>query len=100
MDKYFQDEFERLQKFTKECRPDMHEPDEQNIYAEFGPNTYKFEFGGVVRTTLDNASTGEMSYDMGFWLIRREYYKDCSYKEVREWFNLANIITLARLAKD
>lgn len=100
MDKLFQADLDRLKEFTKECREDMHEPDEQAIYAEFGPNTYKFEFGNnVIRTTFDNASTGEMSYDMGFWLIRREYYSDKSFKEVREWFNLACIVALARKAQ-
>lgn len=97
----FEEDLKRLKEFTKECRPDMHEPDEQNIYAEFGPTHYRFDFGDkpVIRTSFDNASTGEMSYDMGFWLIRRDYYPDQSYKEVREWFNLANIVALARMAK-
>lgn len=91
----------RLKEFTKGCRPDMHEPDEQAIYAEFGPNTFRFDFGNrdVIRTCFDNACTSEMSYDMGFWLIRREYYPDQSFKEVREWFNLACIVALARKAQ-
>ncbi len=88
----------RLRKFTEECRPDMHEPDEQGIYAEFGPSVIVVR---VVRDGqryykhpgLDNASTGE-SDDMGFWLIR----KDQGGEIVREWFNLANIIALARRA--
>jgi hypothetical protein len=100
MDAYFKKELDRLTEFTKQCRPDMHEPDEQSIYAEFGPNVYKYDFNGVViRTSFDNACTAEMSYDMGFWLIRREYFKDGSYKEVREWFNLANVVALARMAQ-
>ncbi len=93
------EDLDRLQEFTKHCRDDMHEPDESSIYAEFGPNTYRFDNGDVIRTGFDNANTGEMSYDMGFWLIRRQYYKDQSYKEVREWFNLAIVVALARKAQ-
>lgn len=93
----------RLKEFTEGCRPDMHEPDEQAIYAEFGPNTYKFETGHVTRTLFDNANTGEMSYDMGFWLIKRNYDsgdRENAYSETREWFNLAVIVALARMAKE
>ena len=98
-------DLQRLKEFTKDCRQDMHEPDEQDIYAEFGPNTYKFDSysgcrGSVIRTTFDNADTSEMSYDMGFWLIRRLYHKDNSFTEIREWFNLAVVVALARMAKE
>ena len=102
--KSFKDELERLKELTKECREDMHEPDEQAIYAEFGPNTYMLDFSpargesNVVRTTFDNASTAEMSYDMGFWIIKREYFSDKSFTEHRHWFNLAVIVALARKA--
>jgi len=92
------DTLKRLKKFTKECRPDMHEPDEQNITAEFGPNHYKFDHSGVIRTRLDNACTTEMSSDMGFWLVRKGKYADGSGED-REWFNLADIIALARRAQ-
>lgn len=85
---------------TKDCRDDMHEPDEQDVYAEFGPSHYKFKDPGcgVIRTSFDNASTGEMSYDMGFWIIKREYHRDKSFTEHREWFNLAVVVALARKA--
>ena len=108
MDELFEQDLKRLKTFTKDCRDSMHEPDEQGIYAEFGPNTYKF-IGfpdHVARTTFDNANTGEMSYDMGFWLIKRVYDEDDkrhelqTYTEVREWFNLAVIVALARMAKE
>ena len=94
----FGEMLDRLNSVTKNCRPDMHEPDEQEIYAEFGPNTWKMERGSVGRTSFDNACCGEMSPDMGFWLIKRHYYEDGSYREDREWFNLACIVALARLA--
>lgn len=98
-DKFFQDELKRLRDFTKDCHDDMHEPDEQNISAEFGPHVYKF--GGedsVLHTSFDNACTAEMSYDMGFWLIKKGKYPDGSGED-REWFNLACIVALARKAK-
>lgn len=91
-------DLERLLDFTKECRPDMHEPYEKGIHAEFGPVAVMLN-GTLFHTELDNANTSEMSYDMGFWLIRRERYRDGSTKETREWFNLANIIALARRAR-
>lgn len=106
MDKLFEKDLKRLKEFTKECRDSMHEPDEQNIYAEFGPNTYKFNtkvgnVSDVVPTAFDNANTSEMSYDMGFWLIKRVYYKDNrNFTEIREWFNLAVIVALARMARE
>lgn len=74
-------DLKRLREFTKDCRPDMHEPDEQGISAKFGPRKNR---------GLDNACTGE-NQDMGFWLINSDTKK-------REWFNLANIIALARRA--
>ncbi len=95
-------DLKRLQEFTKTCREDMHEPDEQDIYAEFGPSHYKYSSNHVMNVSFDNADTSEMSYDMGFWLIRRKYSdpeNSSSYQEVREWFNLANIIALARKAQ-
>jgi len=105
MDELFEKDLKRLKEFTKDCRDSMHEPDEQNIYAEFGPNTYRFETGHICRTSFDNADTSEMSYNMGFWLIKRVYDESTmgpivnSYTEVREWFNLACIVALARMAK-
>ena len=100
MDQFFESEVKRLKEFTKGCRDSMHEPDEQGIYAEFGPNTYMFDTGHVCKTSFDNTNTSEMSYDMGFWLIRRDYHEDHSFTEVREWFNLAVIVALARMAKE
>ena len=105
MEQLFAEDLERLKAFTKACRYSMHEPDEQDIYAEFGPNTYMFEtkidgISNVIRTSFDNANTDEMSYNMGFWLIKREYHEDHSFTEHREWFNLAVIVALARMAKE
>jgi len=76
---------ERLLKITAGCRPDMHEPDEQELYAELPKPSIIYG--------LDNACCGEPSEkyksDMGFWLVR---------DGKKEWFNLACVIALARVA--
>jgi hypothetical protein len=82
----FADDLKRLREFTKDCRQDMHEPDEQGISAEFGPSVVVKD-GYILHPNLDNACTG-VGQDMGFWLINEE--------GKREWFNLADIIALAR----
>jgi len=89
IEKTFEDDLKRLREFTKECRPDMHEPDEQGVSAEFGP-TAVLESWGVRHPNLDNACTGECQ-DMGFWLVSGD-----EHEQKREWFNLADIIALAR----
>ena len=99
------DVLKRLQDFTKGCREDMHEPDEQEVDAEFGPQ-FRFRGDGPHKIKLDNASNPNPDYhdqyhlqmesmDMGFWLLREVE----DGKTVREWFNLADIIALARKAK-
>lgn len=78
-----QDTLKRLQDKTSDCRDDMHEPDNQGLYAI------------VTGTHLDNAM-GEnpnnncCEYTVG---IGDEHGND------RDWFNLANLIALARKAK-
>lgn len=77
----------RLVAFTRDCRDDMHEPDEAGISAT------------VVGTVLDNAFgdfvSGEMVKD-GFQeivvVLRNENTGES------ESFNLASLIALARLA--
>lgn len=80
----FADDLKRLRNFTRDCRDDMHEPDEQGISVKFPPKNQVYN--------LDNACTGEPTKtyrtDVGFWLVNDE--------GKREWFNLANIIALAR----
>lgn len=76
-----------LQSFTKECRDDMHEPDEQNIKAR------------IVGYKLDNAFgeyIGEDHIEQGF-----QEYVVILENDKREIFkiNLASLIALARLAK-
>lgn len=87
---------ERLVKFTCECRPDMHEPDEQEITAKFGPprtKSFLYQHGSGPKTfpvSFDNAFCDET--EMGFWLINTDTKK-------KEWFNLAIIVALARAAQ-
>ncbi len=74
---------ERLQKITKNCREDMHEPDNQGIIAK------------VTGTHLDNAMgsdpyTNSQEFTVG--IIHDDGSAD-------EWFNLATLIALARKAK-
>lgn len=84
-----------LQRITAKCRPDMHEPDEQGISAEFGPASIT-ESSFVRHPTLDNACSGPTG-DMGFWLIE-EADASTGDREQRTWFNLADVIAWARHA--
>lgn len=76
------DTHERLCRKTENCRPDMHEPDEVDIYAV------------VTGTHLDNAMGDD------------PYHNCCEFTvglgeqdgSGREWFNLADLIALARMA--
>lgn len=77
----FRDDLRRLRKITESCREDMHEPDEQGIVCDVKGNH------------LDNSMGDDPMFNYGEYtvLLRREG-KD-------EWFNLSNLIALARLAK-
>jgi hypothetical protein len=77
-----------LQRITANCRPDMHEPDEQGVSAEFGPTSIA-EASFVRHPSLDNACSGPTG-DMGFWLIENAGSETVAEK--RTWFNLADVI--------
>lgn len=79
----FKSTLARLKEKTKDCNIQMHEPDNENIYAI------------VTGTHLDNAMGDNpckncLEYTVGLG--------DESGNN-REWFNLADLIALARLAK-
>ena len=82
---FIEDYIHRLCEMTHDCRPDMHEPDEQGLSVEFVEG-----FG------LDNACMSppepDRKTDAGFWLIRDKGYPE----EKREWFNLACLIAVVR----
>lgn len=82
---FIQDYIQRMCEITEGCRPDMHEPDEQDLSMEFVEG-----FG------LDNAvmspPDGDSQSDAGFWLIRDKGEPT----ERREWFNLACLIAVVR----
>ena len=74
-------EVDRLRDITSDCRPDMHEPDEQGISAV------------VFGNHLDNAMGNDPTRNHGEFLvgITRD---GCQ----TEWFNLATLIAMARAA--
>lgn len=79
----------RLQAITKDCRPDMHEPDEQGLRAR------------VIGNYLDNAcgdSISSHAIEGGFqeFVVVLERYANSGH--VIEKFNLADLIALARRA--
>jgi hypothetical protein len=84
---FVEDYIRRLCEITEGCRPDMHEPDEQDLSMKFVNG-----FG------LDNACMGPpesepvRKSDAGFWLIRDRGKPT----ERREWFNLACLIAVVR----
>jgi hypothetical protein len=80
---------DRLLSITRDCRPDMHEPDEQGLKAH------------VVGDHLDNAFGNQIALEAitkGFqeFVIILERFDEG--KIVIETFNLANLIALARQA--
>ena len=88
MDEYLTERLDQLKHITRNCRDDMHEPDEQEVYAS------------VVGTHLDNAF-GEDTQ-----LLPAEHQEfvviiKSKIKDVDEVFkiNLATLIALARKAK-
>lgn len=84
-----QDTRNRLRAITVDCRPDMHEPDEQDIKCR------------VVGDHLDNACGDHVGVQQivgGFqeYVVILERLQ--GGKIVTERFNLADLIALARLA--
>lgn len=83
----------RLRGITDGCRPDMHEPDEQELKAH------------VIGTHLDNAMGAriipellERGYHEIVVVLERPMMVEKQVKFVRECFSLADLIALARLA--
>ena len=74
-----------LRAYTKDCRLDMHEPDEQGVEAV------------VSGYRLDNAMGSDPDSNHGELTvgIKRKHDVDGEYIG---WFNLADLIALARLA--
>lgn len=74
---------DRLKNVTQKCRDDMHEPDEQDLSAV------------VAGFHLDNAMGDNPVNNCGEFTVGLSLNDGESY----EWFNLADLIALARLAK-
>jgi hypothetical protein len=86
-----ENDLKRLKNITKNCRPDMHEPDEQGISAM------------VVGDHLDNAhgSSVGRGYNIERGLCYQEFVVVLKNEETGEMepFNLATLIALARKAQ-
>ena len=76
--------FDKLVKITEGCRHDMHEPDEQGVYAI------------ITGDHLDNAF-GDVESQAREYIVRIS--RVTSLGEEVEHFNLANLIALARMDK-
>lgn len=87
MNRYLEERLKKLKEFTRECREDMHEPDEVEISAE------------VIGTKLDNAFGEEIitSHLEEGWqeLVVVMHDRDHTLFKI----NLATLIALARKAK-
>ena len=79
-DKYFTSMLQDLRKMTNRCRPNMHEPDEQDVSAT------------VTGHTLDNAGTGG---ELTVTIVKI----GSNGKRYQASFNMASLIALARLAQ-
>jgi hypothetical protein len=82
-----QKELDELVQFTKDCREDMHEPDEQGIDAHIVGNHLDNAFGSSIVPDLMNKDCQE------FVVILENENTDKQMK-----INLANLIALARKA--
>lgn len=83
MAEYLEDFGKRLLSITRDCRDDMHEPDEQGISAS------------VVGTELDNAMGDSGHAEEMIVLLKREVVTNWWHKKER--FNLATLIAFARI---
>lgn len=82
---------ERLQEITKDCREDMHEPDQQEIRAVVTGNHLDNAMGH------DPEETDELIVALMRTTPSKEYP---NYNNVEvAYFNLATLIALARKAK-
>lgn len=81
------DTLQRLIEFTKNCRPDMHEPDEQQIGATIIGNHLDNAMGDVLIPKLVKSGSHE------YLVALHDSFGDT------EFFNLATLIALARKAK-
>lgn len=84
----FEEMLTRLNSITADCREDMHEPDEQDIFAD------------VVGTHLDNAM-GDVAppHNCGEFLVKITKKTDSTKTTKSDIFNLASLIALARKAR-
>lgn len=82
---YLQDFQKRLVEFLSDCRPDMHEPDEQGVNCR------------VVGYHLDNAF-GDSIFESAVANGYQEYVVVIEKDGDQECFNLANLIAIARKA--
>jgi hypothetical protein len=88
----FAQEHAELIEFCKKCRPDMHEPDEQDVKV------------AIVGDHLDNATGNHVDvkaiaegYQEYVIILRRFDEEDLKFYECR--VNLANLIAFARMAE-
>lgn len=74
----------RMLEITEGCRPDMHEPDEQDVDAV------------VTGFKLDNAMGDDPYHNVGEYTVGLGKWEGGELVGVR-WFNLASLIALARI---
>ena len=78
---------ERLKKVTKDCRDNMHEPDEQDLDAV------------VSGYLFDNAMGDDPMNNYGEMTVGIRNNNGDGLGATIEWFNLASLIALARKAQ-
>ncbi len=93
----FHDEIEwskRLLRITRGCRPDMHEPDDQGLYADVAATSVMH--GKRMKNGLDNAMGDESGQGEYVVNLIREAQRAEGRPDWEEGFNLATLIALAR----
>ena len=90
LSKYMQDDLDRLKNITEGCRPDMHEPDEQELSAAVSGQHLDNAMGDRIQPWLLERRRGVRGIAAAFASRKKGI--------MQENFNLATLIALARRA--
>jgi hypothetical protein len=88
---------DRLREITKACRPDMHEPDEQDITAILHGQNFDNACGDYIDPDPKYPECQEMVVEIRKTLEHDEDGEPSKWKS--EFFNLATLIAIARTAQ-
>ena len=90
MTKLMKETLKRLKEITKNCNVDMHEPDNQNVTAVTTGHIFDNAMGDIPYHNSSEMTVGiTVTHD----------FEGGGHSTDIEWFNLATLVALARMAK-